>query len=425
MMGKVTHFPPIGNIIDIGNQTLCMFEILYLYLEPKVILQCTSGEPFINSLLAPFCIGGTCTCEHCAMCRLIETLYIPVLRLWGLLWCRLAMMPPPCCNQASAAKVLSSAVFFAARRTFRCIQLLLSAVETLLCCGFQLFGGERPRAEAGCLLLAGCWLGQRGRWQQPGRPEAERQRGRGGGCWGRDCERRRGGWSCLRGLRALREVREVFKGRGERGWVRGGSRMGCCCGSVGLARWEERIGFASKSSKLLLKTKQRCSLVSVCWGSSCFVIWISVEITQITTETDYSNALCRGLAVLGILVSGVCIAPVAYAYFGPAGTLLIITFSFSELRVALSNWKSFVFVCEICILRHEKEKGLRAVLLLCGLDIFPTLTVHSEYFENLNVWWIWCIWDICIWEIFGIFEVWSCAPSGGPPVRYLYILYEK
>ena len=80
-----------------------------------------------------------------------------------------------------------------------------------------------------------------------------------------------------------------------RGGSRGGRphhRMGCCCGSVGLARWEERIGFASKSSKLLLKTKQRCSLVSVCWGSSCFVIWISVEITQITTETDYSNVLC-------------------------------------------------------------------------------------------------------------------------------------
>ena len=30
----------------------------------------------------------------------------------------------------------------------------------------------------------------------------------------------------------------------------------------------------------------------------------------------------RGLAVLGILVSGVCIAPVAYAYFGPAGQYL-------------------------------------------------------------------------------------------------------
>merc|ERR1712190_487616 len=39
-----------------------------------------------------------------------------------------------------------------------------------------------------------------------------------------------------------------------------------------------------------------------------------------------SVGLARGLAVLGILVSGVCIAPVAYAYFGPADLSLLLPF---------------------------------------------------------------------------------------------------
>ena len=145
-----------------------------------------SGEPFINSLLAPLHCRYMCTyATHYSMCRLIETLYIPVLRLWGECWClavKLACYDATTLLQSSlcrsAAKVLSSAHFCAARRTIRCIQLLFSAVEAFLCCGFQLFGGERPRAEAGCLLLAAGWVGQRGRWQQPGRPEAERQRRR-------------------------------------------------------------------------------------------------------------------------------------------------------------------------------------------------------------------------------------------------------
>jgi len=39
-----------------------------------------------------------------------------------------------------------------------------------------------------------------------------------------------------------------------------------------------------------------------------------------------SVGLARGLAVLGILVSGVCIAPVAYAYFGPADLSILLPF---------------------------------------------------------------------------------------------------
>jgi len=39
-----------------------------------------------------------------------------------------------------------------------------------------------------------------------------------------------------------------------------------------------------------------------------------------------SVGLARSLAVLGILVSGVCIAPVAYAYFGPADLSILLPF---------------------------------------------------------------------------------------------------
>lgn len=39
-----------------------------------------------------------------------------------------------------------------------------------------------------------------------------------------------------------------------------------------------------------------------------------------------SVGLTRGLAVLGILVSGLCIAPVAYAYFGPADLSILLPF---------------------------------------------------------------------------------------------------
>jgi len=39
-----------------------------------------------------------------------------------------------------------------------------------------------------------------------------------------------------------------------------------------------------------------------------------------------SVGLTRGLAVLGILVSGLCIAPIAYAYFGPADLSILLPF---------------------------------------------------------------------------------------------------
>jgi len=39
-----------------------------------------------------------------------------------------------------------------------------------------------------------------------------------------------------------------------------------------------------------------------------------------------SVGLTRGLAVLGVLVSGLCIAPVAYAYFGPADLSILLPF---------------------------------------------------------------------------------------------------
>ena len=46
------------------------------------------------------------------------------------------------------------------------------------------------------------------------------------------------------------------------------------------------------------------------------IIIISISITITITLT---LPIPRGLAVLGILVSGLCVAPVAYAYFGPQG----------------------------------------------------------------------------------------------------------
>ena len=84
--------------------------------------------------------------------------------------------------------------------------------------------------------------------------------------------------------------------------------------------------------------------------------------------------------MLGVLVSGVCIAPVAYAYFGPAGRILIIHFFQEVARVLSCFEKSFAggngfchLVCED-ILRHETKKGLKAVL--CGPDIVPIIIVY-------------------------------------------------
>ena len=100
----------------------------------------------------------------------------------------------------------------------------------------------------------------------------------------------------MRALRDSREIREVFKGLWEgrglsEGWEqrRAHHRMGCGCGSVGLARWED-----SHQTTQSLSNKQSSLLCAEPWfqyvgdnttsdagylHSSCIVFWISVEIT--------------------------------------------------------------------------------------------------------------------------------------------------